>query len=118
MPERIQRRRVKGWRIPKGAIYCGRPGPLGNPFVDTPHGVYAGPTAILFHVKIAENAAEAYRLWLAAELLQAEALPFLRERRDNILRLIPDLRGKDLVCWCALGAEFCHVDVLLEIANA
>ncbi|KKK64630.1 hypothetical protein LCGC14_2982240, partial [marine sediment metagenome] len=43
---------------------------------------------------------------------------FLRERRDNILRLIPDLRGKDLVCWCALGAEFCHVDVLLEIANA
>jgi len=28
-----------------------------------------------------------------------------------------ELRGKDLVCWCALD-EPCHADVLLEIANA
>jgi hypothetical protein len=27
-----------------------------------------------------------------------------------------ELRGKDLVCWCA--PKLCHADVLLEIANA
>ncbi|QKY80234.1 hypothetical protein SEA_JUNG_59 [Mycobacterium phage Jung] len=25
MPERIQRKRSKGWRMPEGAIYVGRP---------------------------------------------------------------------------------------------
>jgi hypothetical protein len=29
---------------------------------------------------------------------------------------LPELRGKDLVCWCAPDA--CHADVLLELANA
>lgn len=28
-----------------------------------------------------------------------------------------ELRGKNLACWCALGAP-CHADVLLELANA
>lgn len=32
MPERIQRRRTKGWRMPEGAIYVGRPSKWGNPF--------------------------------------------------------------------------------------
>lgn len=27
------------------------------------------------------------------------------------------IRGKNLACWCALGAR-CHRDVLLEVANA
>lgn len=32
MPERIQRSRKKGWRMPEGAIYVGRPSRWGNPF--------------------------------------------------------------------------------------
>lgn len=32
MPERLQRQRTKGWRMPEGAIYVGRPSPWGNPF--------------------------------------------------------------------------------------
>ena len=31
-PRRIQRRRTKGWRMPPGAIYVGRPTKWGNPF--------------------------------------------------------------------------------------
>lgn len=31
MPERIQRKRTKGWRMPEGAIYVGRPTKWGNP---------------------------------------------------------------------------------------
>ncbi|MCA1570868.1 MAG: DUF4326 domain-containing protein [Chloroflexi bacterium] len=30
--KRIQRQRTKGWRMPTGAIYVGRPSPWGNPF--------------------------------------------------------------------------------------
>lgn len=32
-PQRIQRKRTKGWRMPDGAIYVGRPTRWGNPFV-------------------------------------------------------------------------------------
>ena len=31
-PERIQRRRTKGWRMPKNCVYVGRPSKFGNPF--------------------------------------------------------------------------------------
>jgi hypothetical protein len=31
-PQRIQRRRETGWRMPEGAIYVGRPTRWGNPF--------------------------------------------------------------------------------------
>jgi len=31
-PKRIQRKRVKGWRIPRNTIYVGRPSRWGNPF--------------------------------------------------------------------------------------
>jgi hypothetical protein len=30
---------------------------------------------------------------------------------------LPQLRGRDLACWCALDAP-CHADLLLELANA
>lgn len=33
MPERIQRKRTKGWRMPEDAVFVGRPGKWGNPFV-------------------------------------------------------------------------------------
>jgi len=32
MPKRIQRKRTKGYRMPEGAIYVGRPTKWGNPF--------------------------------------------------------------------------------------
>jgi hypothetical protein len=32
MPERIQRQRTKGWRMPSDAVYVGRPTKWGNPF--------------------------------------------------------------------------------------
>ena len=35
--------------------------------------------------------------------------------RPALMAALPELRGKDLVCWCA--PEACHGDVLLELAN-
>ncbi len=45
-PQRIQRQRTKGWRMPEGAIYVGRQTVWGNPFgpLGTPYGlVRTGP---------------------------------------------------------------------------
>jgi hypothetical protein len=36
--------------------------------------------------------------------------------QPDLMGALPELRGKDLVCWCA--PEACHGDVLLELANA
>ena len=35
--------------------------------------------------------------------------------RPDLMAALPELRGKDLVCWCA--PEACHGDVLIELAN-
>ena len=36
-------------------------------------------------------------------------------QQSELMAALPELRGKDLVCWCA--PEACHADVLLELAN-
>lgn len=66
-PKRIQRRRTKGWRMPEGAVYVGRPSLWGNPFpVD-------GDTQPWFALALGEMAnrpgriravVKAYRWWL------------------------------------------------------
>jgi hypothetical protein len=35
--------------------------------------------------------------------------------QPGLMAALPELRGKDLVCWCAPLP--CHADVLLELAN-
>jgi hypothetical protein len=36
--------------------------------------------------------------------------------RSRLLAKLPEIRGKNLACWCAPGQP-CHADVLLEMAN-
>jgi hypothetical protein len=40
---------------------------------------------------------------------------WLRDR-PHLMAALPELRGRDLVCWCAPLA--CHGDVLVRLANA
>jgi hypothetical protein len=46
----------------------------------------------------------------------------LSKRRAEVLRALPELRGKNLACWCPLpkqgDADSCHALVLLELANS
>ena len=94
-PVRIQRKRTKGWRMPEGVVYVGRPSRWGNPI----------PTELTEHFDAAGRAQ------YVASLTRAEL--------DAIRR---ELRGKTLACWCPLTypdgtLHPCHADVLLEIAN-
>lgn len=99
MPERIQRRRTAGWRMPEGAVYVGRPTKWGNEFaVGDEVRLDIGGAISYFRILDRQHAVNLFRSW------QATSLP------------IPELRGKDLACWCPLDQP-CHADVLLALAN-
>jgi hypothetical protein len=99
MPIRIQRRRTKGWRMPEGAIYVGRPTMWGNRWMI---GVWSNTLG-----RNVATVAEAVDLYRRLAWVEPHMIGWVRER----------LRGHDLVCWCPLDAE-CHADILLSIANA
>lgn len=88
-PVRVQRRRDRGWRMPPGAVYVGRPSRWGNPWPVDEVG--------------AEVAVTRYRAALLADPARRAAV-----RRE--------LGGRDLACWCPLGGP-CHADVLLDLTN-
>lgn len=94
-PQRIQRKRTKGWKMPENTVYVGRPSYWGNPFLHG-HGNIEKMRPILV---------ELFRDWIENDI-DAEDL------RNNIHLL----RGKNLACWCPIGQP-CHADVLLEHAN-
>lgn len=97
-PKRIQRKRTKGWRMPEGTMYVGRPTKWGNPW------------------KVGERSP-----WAPYEPMdRAAAVAVYRYGIDTELGrwlVRGELAGKDLACWCPLSSP-CHADVLLEIANA
>ena len=99
MPKRIQRKRTKGWKMPEGSVYVGRPTKWGNPF-------------LVVEDRTNAEAAHAYEQWLTCSWITANIV----EKKNAILDSLEELRGKDLVCWCRLDAA-CHADVLLELAN-
>jgi Domain of unknown function (DUF4326) len=75
--------------IPVGAIYIGRGSQWGNPFRIDRDGDRVTVIA-------------KYERWLADQ--------------HHLLRALDELRGHDLVCFCAPRA--CHGDLLLRLANA
>lgn len=99
MPKRIQRQRTKGWRMPDGAVYVGRPGRFGNPFKV---GAIDGPTGRVITPQMAKDL---YEFVWRQTAFQPVLRPWLKK-----------LRGKDLACWCPLDQP-CHADILLDIAN-
>jgi len=90
MPQRFQRSRRKGARLPPGVVVVTRPTKWGNPHpLDLGRG----------------EAVRRYRDDLFAGRLAVTV--------DDVKR---ELRGRDLACYCPLD-EPCHADVLLQVAN-
>lgn len=89
-PRRVQLSRTKGWRMPPNTVKVDRGSSFGNPFRLTD---VQGDAA---------RAVAAFRSWASSEAYQQAAIRMLG--------------GKNLACWCKLGAP-CHADVLLELAN-
>jgi len=114
MPSRIQRKRTKGYRLPAGAIYVGRPTKWGNPFKIGERNPFG---------TITQDGRHAASLFVG----------FAPQNERLIAAARAELAGHDLACWCALcdphrehgkplGSNCpycapCHADVLLAIAN-
>lgn len=82
--------KVLNKRTSQDGVYIGRPSKFGNPFVIGQHGDRA-------------QVIRRFEEWLLAQPKLVEAAK-------------QELRGKNLVCWCAPQA--CHGDVLMRIANS
>lgn len=111
-PQRVQRRRTEGWRMPAGAIYVGRGTRWGNPWIVHAHTLRCGPGLADCPTSIAYSCADAvqkYRHSVLYPLVGQPPVPTPDEIRV-------ELRGHDLACWCPLDQP-CHADVLLELAN-
>lgn len=119
-PQRIQRKRAKGWRMPDNTVCVDRTTGFGSPFpiaaCTSPSmgeskktwcvGTWTGPAMWFRDTKpeAAELSVKAFRAWF-------EKQETLQEKAKLVLR------GKNLACWCATDQP-CHADVLLECANA
>jgi hypothetical protein len=126
-PARIQRRRTRGWTAPldpqgRKPVYVGRGTRFGNPWAVV-HLTTGSGWAVqwaghrdqhrplgLNDLVLANDQRDAHRL--AVELFECWVydLPRLIERA------CVELRGRDLMCWCAESLS-CHADVLLDLAN-
>ena len=133
MAKRIQRQRRKGFKLPAGTMFVGRPTIWGNPFVagkpcgifKAPHGLNGSDETIIESLTL-DQCLEFYRT-LVIGCIQPEMHPYGHDWYRNFkakthgahpsewARSI--LRGCDLACWCPLDQP-CHADILLEIANA
>lgn len=84
---------------PRDAVYVGRPSKWGNPY----HiGEWEGSSATGYVIK-RKDAVRLYK-------------DYLQSDKNLTSEVVQELRGKDLVCWCA--PLQCHADILLEVANA
>jgi len=87
-PQRIQRKRAKGWRMPPNTVCVTRPSKWGNPFRIEP-GVMSRKESVEHFRTFAEGFTESE---------------------------LNELRGKNLACFCNFDGP-CHADVLLELSN-
>lgn len=104
-PQRIQRKRTKGWRMPENTVYVGRGSAWGNPFVVGRDG----------------NARQCVNKYIKLHTPYTHRPP--TNGMDHFLLSVAfiesaqyELKGKNLACWCKPG-EPCHADFLLNIAN-
>lgn len=120
-PRRIQRKRVKGWKMPPNTVSVTRPGRFGNPvsvgdyFLGGDPGGIGGPFRMSWCVTVAEHADSRYT-HIDTPAKAVDAFWMISKSRFT-KEEIAKLRGKNLACFCALDQP-CHADVLLELANA
>jgi hypothetical protein len=112
---RIQRRRVRGYTLPDGAVYVGRPSIWGNPWSreDTL------ATGLFDPAHVPEANVLNYFDWLTSDCERVKRFTIYAELepvRREILRRLPELSKRPVACWCGLD-EWCHGDVLCFLSN-
>ncbi|MEU7831349.1 MULTISPECIES: DUF4326 domain-containing protein [unclassified Nonomuraea] len=126
-PQRIQRRRTKGWTMPEGAVYVGRPTRFGN-HIRITRRKFDDERNPMWHVTGSPRYLDgpAFNLLFTARVeatkqFEADLLRWRDIEYPSIEEIRAVLAGRDLACWCPLPewpeSDWCHARVLLEIAN-
>jgi hypothetical protein len=97
-PIGIQRKRIKGYRLPPNTVSVARPGIWGN------------------HHRVGQDGCEDARTAVLRYEQDLIGLIARDSKGPPLLHRIEELKGKNLACFCPLG-EPCHRDVLLKYAN-
>jgi len=126
MPNRIQRQRTAGWRMPPGCVYVGRPSRWGNPFTRFQvSGVHASmydfsavpsPVPGRLGCETVLGVCTDYASEIAVTLFRAWVRGWSAKWPEHWEAYIAPLVGKDLACWCPLDKP-CHAEVLIELAS-
>lgn len=106
-PIRVQRKRVKGFKLPENTVYVGRPSKWGNPFKV---GVFQDD----FGKIVCSYSTGRYTKKVADALKRYKN--YLKWAKIKGLLDLSELKGKNLACWCKIGKP-CHADILLKLAN-
>ena len=130
MPERIQLKRTAGWRMPEGAVRVDRATIWGNPFkvgepISRDSELWPYVERVLPGLDSGSGASAIDRIpFTAVTLTRAEDVVaayswWVIEQPALMLRMVDELGGRDLACWCKLpiGSEpdICHAANLLEL---
>lgn len=112
-PKRIQRKRTKGWKMPPNTVYVGRPTKWGNPF-STVNGDFDREQIVkrFRSMLTVRPSLLRHKIYSITKGMNGRGEGYVSELKDAL----PELRGKNLACWCPLDQP-CHSDVLLELAN-
>ena len=124
--KRIQRRRVKGWKMPRNTTYVGRGSKWGNPFklmgdmiyVDAGHRRKILSKWVLFYQDGGHTIEEVVALYynMIINNYKGEVEPEIKQKFTWIRENIQLLKGKNLACWCS-NKSCCHGDVLLDLVS-
>jgi hypothetical protein len=98
MPQRVQLRRSKGWRMPEGTVKVDRTTRWGNPFTADACG--SVDAAVARHAQ-----------WMRGEVVAPD-----RRKPPSIGEIQRELGALNLACWCSLSGP-CHADLLIRLAN-
>ena len=125
-PMRVQLSRRKGWKMPPDTVKVDRSTAFGNLSACWTHGCYRNPCKCCSFENEDYCCIDMFREYVMSGIENRPsrtgtfnvALDALAgyQRRDKLIKRLPELRGKNLACWCKLDRP-CHADVLLEIAN-
>ena len=110
--KRVQRKRVKGYKLPENTRCVNRGTKWGNPFkvlfesgqwvVKDKDGNYYG-RSYAEKEAAAQKAVKCYSQWIDGQIEM--------KRLD-----LSELKGKNLACFCSLSSP-CHADYLLKLLN-
>ena len=131
-PQRIQRRRTKGWKMPEGAISVTRPGKWGNflklsgdmIMIDAGYRRTNLDRWVFLCFGNLERMLEIYRAFFNPRYINMPFFGIDKEMKSDLehwLNVVGELDlneilDKDLACFCPIGSH-CHADVLLELTN-